>query len=85
MPKPFGEGGSLNIYFVMGLIVGYILLSRPLGFVSSTAIMLFVYLWAAKFKPLFVGITYSCILPLLMYFLFKNLFGVNLPQGFLFF
>ena len=77
--------GSLNIYLVIGLVLGYILLSRPLGFVLSSVILLLVYLWAAGFKRRFVGIVYSCIVPILMYFLFKNLFGINLPQGPLFF
>jgi hypothetical protein len=43
--------------------------------------MIFAYLWSAHYRRVGIGLIYSIVTSLLLYWLFYKILRVNLPEG----
>ncbi|MCH3917048.1 MAG: tripartite tricarboxylate transporter TctB family protein [Spirochaetia bacterium] len=85
--KKLGKEDKLNILYTFVAISFYIILMKPLGFIVSSS--LYFVIQAVILTP--VGIKRKYVLFLLIgviaslfaFFLFRNLFNINLPSGYL--
>jgi hypothetical protein len=73
--------GAMNLYVAILLAIVYLALAEVLGFVVGTVIMIFAYLWFAHYRRVGIGLIYSIVTSLLLYWLFYKILRVNLPEG----
>lgn len=75
--------GAYGIYLMMVL---YAVCLKPVGFVISSIVFLFLAILLTtrreKWRPVFFAIL-SVVLVLVVYFVFKGIFGIRLPNGLL--
>lgn len=65
-----------ELLLVLAVLVLYVFMMEPLGFVLSTAIMVAVLCWRMGVKPLYAGVT-GIVSSTLVFLLFH--FGLALP------
>lgn len=69
---PFGIAIILFIYPI---------LLRPMGFIISTSIVLFILFQLMKFKSWYISLLSAILSTLITFYIFSNLLGVVLPGG----
>ena len=74
--------GVLNIFIIIVLILFFIFVMEPLGFIISAYLILFILLWRFG-VPLTRNIAYSTGFVALLYLIFGKLFTIYLPSGIL--
>ena len=74
----------LGAYGIFIMMVIYALCMKPVGFVISSAVFLFCAILLAtkreNWKPIMFAVI-SVVLVLAVYFVFKDIFGIRLPNG----
>ena len=81
MPEGVEMEGAMNLYMAMALSVAYVILAELIGFIVSTILIVFVYLWFAQYRRVVFGLIYSVLVAGVLYWLFYTLLKVNLPEG----
>jgi hypothetical protein len=85
--KPIGLFKDVNYLKTLGLVVltsaGYIALMKPLGFVLSTVVYLFLQLIILKSTNKIMIIGLPIILTVVVFLIFRQVLGVPLPRGIL--
>ena len=72
--------GTKRVYISMGILIAYVALLGVLGFIISTAIMLFVFMqWFTKKNPLIIMLI-SVVCTAVIYAVFR--FLLNVPVNF---
>jgi hypothetical protein len=76
----------LSVIITIGLMIGYVTLLKPVGFLIMTAVYLFLQMYVLADKaerrvPLFLGV--SVISSVAVYYCFKSIFHLMLPTGIL--
>ncbi|MCM1252087.1 MAG: tripartite tricarboxylate transporter TctB family protein [Clostridium sp.] len=72
--------GTKRVYISMGILIAYVALLGVLGFIISTAVMLFVFMqWFSKKNPLITMII-SIVCTMAIYSVFR--FLLNVPVNF---
>lgn len=72
---------AMSLYLAVALSIIYLILTELLGFILASILIIFVFLWFAKYRRIFLGLIYSIVTSLAIYFLFYNILKVNLPHG----
>lgn len=72
---------GMNLYLAIALAVVYIFLAEVVGFIVSTVVIVFAYLWFARYRRVALGLTYAVAISLFLYFLFYSVLKTNLPEG----
>ncbi len=71
--------GSQRVYLTMGILIVYMLVLKPLGFLLATTALEFVFIqWFAKKNPL-ITLVISVAVTLVIYSVFQ--FALNVPVG----
>jgi hypothetical protein len=73
--------GAMNLYMAIALSVAYVILAQLIGFIVSTVVIVFAYLWFAQYRRVVFGLIYSVLTSGLLYWLFYTILKVNLPAG----
>ncbi|MFB4212247.1 tripartite tricarboxylate transporter TctB family protein [Shouchella sp. JSM 1781072] len=68
---------------MFSMLLAYILLLEPIGFVLSTCVFLFSSSLFLGYRKHLTNVAVSGVVPLTIYFLFTSLLGIALPQGIL--
>lgn len=72
-----------NIYIFIGLVVAYLLLISYLGFIITSILFILANLILFQVKNKYMFIFFPLIITFLLYIVFKILFNIPLPAGFL--
>ncbi|MFH1488637.1 MAG: tripartite tricarboxylate transporter TctB family protein [Pseudomonadota bacterium] len=75
--------GAMNLYVAIALALAYVILTELIGFIVSTVVIVFAYLWFARFRRVVFGLIYAVLVAAALYWLFYTLLKVNLPAGFI--
>jgi hypothetical protein len=67
----------------MALIISYGISMIVIGYLVSTVVFCFIFLHIFKVKKLLTKCIVSIVFSLIIYFIFNNLFLINLPRGIL--
>ncbi|WP_372714438.1 tripartite tricarboxylate transporter TctB family protein [Ilyobacter sp.] len=67
----------------MGLIVLYVICMTVIGYLVSTVVFCYIFLHLFKVKKMLTKVLIAVIFSSAVYFIFSNLFLINLPRGFL--
>ena len=71
--------GARRVYITMGILVIYLLLLQPLGFIIATTALEFIFIqWFAKKNPL-ITLAISLAVTMVVYCVFQ--FVLNVPVG----
>jgi hypothetical protein len=73
-----------KVFLVMGVILGYIASIQVLGFYSSTALFLLLFMGILRAAPLFVAAIISLATPAIVYFFFEKMLHIPVPGGIFF-
>jgi len=76
--------GAMSFYIAITLSIVYLIITELIGFILGTIIIILAFLWFAKYRRILVGLIYSIITSLILYFLFYSVLKVNLPRGIVF-
>lgn len=77
MPLELWNSGTKRVYITMAVLIVYLLLLEPVGFIISTTVLEFVFIqWFAKKKPV-ITLLIALAITLVVYFVFK--FALNVP------
>lgn len=71
----------LSILFTIGMIIAYAVLLRPLGFIPTSVLFLFVMIWYLSRRSLAFCAAVSVGTVLLIWVIFRMIFAVLMPQG----
>lgn len=75
------SAGSRRVYLTMLILLVYVLVLKPVGFIISTTAMEFVFMqWFGKKKP-YITLLIALSITLISYFAFKNLLNVPINFG----
>jgi putative tricarboxylic transport membrane protein len=80
-PEENHEQSSKNLFVIIVLLFGYILLFFSLGYVLSTILFIFSTTVYLDMENWIRNLIYSIVFPLVVFFLFKNVLSVYLPTG----
>ncbi len=75
--------GAMHLPTAIALAVAYVVLGELIGFIVSTVVIVFAYLWFAQYRRVLFGIVFSVLVALILYGLFYTLLQVNLPAGYI--
>jgi putative tricarboxylic transport membrane protein len=81
IPEGVEVEGAMNLYMAIALSVAYVVLAELVGFIASTVSIVFAYLWFARYRRIGMGLIYSVVTSLFLYFLFYTVLKTNLPEG----
>ena len=72
--------GTRRVYITMAILVLYVLLLEPVGFLIATTVMEFIFIqWFAKKNPV-ITLVISAAITLVVYFAFKSLLNVPIDS-----
>jgi len=75
--------GFLRVLISIGICIGYLFLINGLGFATSTFLFLFVLMTLLKQKRIFLRIGASFIVSITVWFIFRYVLVIPLPEGLL--
>lgn len=76
-PLDLWNSGTKRVYITMAILVVYLLMLEPVGFIISTTLLEFVFIqWFAKKKPV-ITLLIALAITMVVYFVFK--FALNVP------
>ncbi len=75
-----GKPGSINIFFIIGLILFFILLMESLGFILCAFVISFLLMWRFGVS-IIKNILSSVLLVFLLVAIFGKIFTIYLPSG----
>ncbi|MEM5780601.1 MAG: tripartite tricarboxylate transporter TctB family protein [Lawsonibacter sp.] len=76
------SAGPCRVYLTILILLVYVLVLKPVGFIISTTVMEFVFIqWFGKKKP-YITLLISLAITLVSYFAFKYLLNVPIDFGF---
>lgn len=70
-----------RLLYTMGLLLLYILLIEPIGFILSTVLLMFGLLWDFKRKQLWRSLLFSIGIAVASYLIFEVWLRCQLPKG----
>ena len=80
IPVQLWTTGTRRVYITMGILVLYVLLLEPVGFLIATTVMEFIFIqWFAKKNPA-ITFVISAAITLVVYFAFKSLLNVPIDS-----
>jgi putative tricarboxylic transport membrane protein len=80
--RRLASAGFQNALFVIGAVLFYILVAERLGFLVTSAVILFGLMWRLAVRPVVAGLV-AVGFSLFVYALFSTLLRVPLPGGLL--
>jgi len=83
IPEGVEIEGAMNLYMAIALSVAYVILAELIGFIVSTVVIVFAYLWFAQYRRVVFGLIFSVATSVILYWLFYTILKVNLPVGFI--
>lgn len=75
------EEPILRVFLIIGMIFGYIASIQVLGFYSSTALFLLVFMGVMRAASLFVSLAVSAGTSVAVYCFFETLLKIPVPKG----
>lgn len=77
------EEKATNWIFVLGVMVAYFLVVRPLGFIITNTIAMLAIPYYLGYRKWTVLVVYALATSLVAYYIFRGIFYVPLPKGIL--
>ena len=75
------SAGSRRVYITILILLVYVIVLKPVGFIISTTVMEFIFMqWFGKKKP-YITLLIALSITLISYFAFKNLLNVPINFG----
>lgn len=73
-----------KVFFVMGLILGYIASIQVLGFYTSTTLFLLIFMLLMRAASWHISIIVSIATSVVVFFFFESLLNIPVPKGIFF-
>lgn len=75
------EEPIFKVFLIIGMIFGYIASIQVLGFYTSTALFLLVFMGVMRAASLFVSLAVSAGTSIAVYFFFETMLNIPVPEG----